>query len=386
MPSKDSFIVFSDDWGEHPSSSQHIFNHILKDHKVIWVNTIGMRPPRPTSQDLKKAIKKIKKMIHPSPTSKRTMPYAPAMNLTVLQPPMVPYNFGPFRKLNRLSVVRSVKNAMERLGIKEPVLVTTVPNACDYVGAFNEKRVVYYCVDDFANWPGHSKEIVQEMENELVKKCDLVVATSKKLYDKFHLQGKRVFLLSHGVDLERFTSSKIPIHRSIASIPVPRIGYVGLIDERLDLELLEDLLKRFPQISFVLVGQNEVDLSHLKRYQNFYHIPPCPYEEVPSVLKGLDVGILPYKVNEFTHTISPLKLKEYLAAGLKVMASPLQEILNWKEYVLIAYSQTDWIEALERLENKAPWHLKDPAPVLEKESWQEKAKMMKGLIMKEYQS
>ena len=159
---------------------------------------------------------------------------------------------------------------------------------------------------------------------------------------------------------------------------------MGLIDERLDLELLEDLLKRFPQISFVFVGQNEVDLSHLKRYQNFYHIPPCPYEEVPSVLKGLDVGILPYKVNEFIHTISPLKLKEYLAAGLKVMASPLQEILNWKEYILIAYSPRDWIEALKRLENKAPWHLKDPAPVLEKESWQEKAKIMKDLVIKEY--
>ena len=384
MPSRDSFIVFSDDWGEHPSSSQHIFKHILKDHKVVWVNTIGMRPPRPTIQDLKKAIKKIKKMIHPSPTSQNAKMDAPPMNLTVLQPPMVPYNFGPFRKLNRLSVVRSVKNAMERLGIKEPVLVTTVPNSCDYVGAFNEKRVVYYCVDDFANWPGHNKKYILRMETELVEKTDVIIATSKLLFQKFKKYKKNLYLyyLSHGVDLNLFLRTPEYKHPVISHIPAPRIGYVGLLYERLDWNLIDYLVKKNKEFSFIFIGKKEVDLSHLERYENFYLFEPIPYREVPIALKSFDICILPYLTDYSLQTANPLKLKECLAAKKPIVSVPLKEILPYKDYLYICYEREEWLTTLnkvsKRLEKEAK--NKEYEKILEKEDWSIKANEFKKII------
>ncbi len=364
-----SFLVFSDDWGEHPSSCQHIFKYIVRDYPVVWVNTIGMRLPRFTLQDAKKAGKKIKRMFINASQGKSS--FKLPERLSVLQPFMVPYNKGVFRKFNQRSVIKAVRKELARRGLSKPILVTTVPNACDYIGAFVERRVVYYCVDDFAEWPGHEKELVLQMEKELLKKADIFIATSEKLYRKLALEKKPIFLLSHGLDLRRFISSNNSESARLAKIPRPRIGYVGLVDARLDWALLELLIERLGEVSFVFVGRSEVELRPFSRFANFYQVGPVPYEEVPLVLQALDVLILPYLVNEFTKTINPLKLKEYLATGKPIVASPLPEILKWNDYLLVAKTGEDW-------ERQIRWALKEAPPrvpreILEKEDWAYKA-------------
>ena len=142
-----SFLVFSDDWGEHPSSCQHLFRQISKTHKVLWVNTVGMRNPRPALSDFDKALSKVRRMFWgPVPSNKNK----PAAGVIACQPAMLPFIRLPLiRRINCSSVIRTVRRWLARLGMQGPILVTTVPNACDYTGKCGESRVVYYCVDDF---------------------------------------------------------------------------------------------------------------------------------------------------------------------------------------------------------------------------------------------
>jgi len=337
-----SFLVFSDDWGEHPSSCQHIFKYLVKDYPVVWVNTIGMRSPNLSKQDAIKAFRKLKRMFSTASKGK-ACPKLPE-NLSVLQPFMFPYNKGVWRKLNQISVVKAVRRELHNRGLVSPILVTTVPNACDYIGSFQERCVVYYCVDDFANWPGHDKDLVLRMEEDLIKKTDVFIATSEDLFLKLSKVSESIYLLPHGVDLERFKAIS-GSETSFANIPRPRAGYVGLIDERLDWDLLTFLAQSLKKINFVFVGKLEANFS--EKMPNLFFVPPVPYEEVPAVLKSFDVLILPYKVNDFTQTLNPLKLKEYLASGRPIVGSPLKEIEKWSPFLRVARTREEWVKGLE---------------------------------------
>jgi len=373
---RETFLVFADDWGEHPSSCQHIFKHILKEYPVVWVNTVGMRTPRLNRTDAQKALRKLRKMFFPQKNSSSKEKLGKGFqNLTVLQPFMIPYNRGTFRWFNRYSVIKIVRQKLSELGLRYPILVTTVPNACDYIGAFNEKKVIYYCVDDFANWPGHDKALVLCMEEELIKKADIFVATSEKLYQRLEKYGKTTYLLPHGVDLEAFVN--IPDnaeHPAVSHISKPRVGYVGLIDDRLDWELIKTLLKRLRDVNFVFIGRQEIEVSFLKEYSNFYILSPIPYSEVPLMLKSMDILMLPYKINEFTQTINPLKLKEYLSSSKKVIGVPLKEIEKYRDYLTIAFNPEDWVNKIKiALEKKIDHPNEKLLKLLKKEDWSTKA-------------
>jgi len=371
--SKDIFLVFSDDWGEHPSSCQHIFKHIVRKYPVIWVNNLGMRTPKFNKVDALKAIKKLKKMFFSA--FKKNAAQIVLQKMTVLQPFMIPYNYPLFRKFNQKSVSKTVKETLKKLNFSSPILVTTVPNVCDYIGVFKEKKIVYYCVDDFAEWPGHEKKLILQMEEDLIQKVDIFIATSDKLYQRLKKYGKSTFLLTHGVDLQAFTTiSDDAEHATLGQIPRPRVGYVGLIDARLDWSLIEALLKDLPEVNFVFVGKKEFDLSFLERYSNFYRVSPVPYSEVPLVLKSMDILILPYLVNEFTQTINPLKLKEYLTSGRSIIGVPLKEIQKYEAYLEIGFTRRDWGDKIKKaLQEKPSLANQGLREFLKEEDWSVKA-------------
>ena len=369
MAKRPCFLVFSDDWGEHPSSCQHLFKHIVKEYPVVWVNTVGMRLPRLCKQDALKAIKKLKKMFLTASQGKPQKKLPP--NLSVLQPFMLPYNKGVFREFNKRSVIETVRKELKRRGLQNPILVTTVPNACDYIGAFDEKKVVYYCVDDFANWPGHEKDLVLQMEEELISKTDIFVAVSEKLYLKLKKIQRPTFFLPHGVDLKSFQFCSETNHFDL--IPRPRIGYVGLIDERIDWDLIDFLSESLSNVYFVFVGK--IETNNIIEKKNIIFYPPVPYKEVPSILKSLDALILPYLVNDFTQTLSPLKLKEYLASGKPIVGVPLNEIKKWEPFLKVAQTPEEWLTYLkEALSEERNAILPDLYKRLSSEDWLSKAK------------
>lgn len=365
-----SFVVFSDDWGEHPSSCQHLFRHISRKYPVIWVNTVGMRNPTLTWTDLAKAWKKVVRMCGGAQRQGRT-----DSDIRVYQPMMLPFSRSRIvRKFNQLSVAFALRKELRNNEGSDLVVVTTVPNASDLLDGLPARLVVYYCVDDFAEWPNINRAAVQRMERELISKAHVFIATSDKLYQKFAALKKPAFLLSHGVDLEMFSSGVASEHPALRNIPAPRVGYFGLFDERSDQRLLADLASRLGDLSFVIAGPVVVDVSRLKRLQNVFFTGPVDYSDLPALVKGIDVLLIPYLRNRLSEAMSPLKLKEYLATGKPIVSTPLPEIEKFGDLVDIGSSAEELEAGIRRcLSRPAMQRLEKVKVLLQGEDWQAKA-------------
>lgn len=340
-----AFVVFSDDWGEHLSSCQHIFKLIARDATVVWVNTIGMRAPKISLTDVGKIWRKGRKMLGLGAAAPAHS--AASLDVVVRQPFMLPYsNLGLVRRFNAISVERTIRSCLEQLGVANPTIVATVPNACDYVDGLGAGRVVYYCVDDFAEWPGHQHDLVRSMEARLIERADALVATSTKLYERLRKSGKPTSLLTHGVDMELFAARGAPEHPVLAGIPAPRAGYFGLFDERSDQDLIAALAGKLPNYSFVFAGPVVTSVARLERLPNVHFTGPLPYAELPQFIAGMKALLIPYAVNEFADSLSPLKLKEYLATGKPIVSTPIADMRQWRGEVAVAAGVEEWEAAL----------------------------------------
>jgi glycosyltransferase involved in cell wall biosynthesis len=369
------FVVFSDDWDEHPSSCQHLFRRISREYDVIWVNTIGMRNPSLTWADAKKGFRKLGKMIAPGDGRKEEESRYD-FRLTVVQPLMVPFSqLRLVRWINKHSVHRSVENALSKQGPGSRIIVTTVPNACDYVGEIGASRIVYYCVDDFTEWPGLNRSLVKKMEAELVMRSDVFVATSEKLYESLKVHGKPTYLLTHGVDVELFARAAKTEHPILLSLPKPRVGFFGLYDDRSDYELISRVASLLPDVSFVFAGPIASDASRLREHDNIYFVGKVDYEDLPSLVLGFDVLMLPYLVNRLTDSISPLKLKEYLATGKPVVSTGIKEAMKFDGVIKVARSVDQMADQIRMLlSGKKPYNAERARSKVASEHWAQKAK------------
>lgn len=374
-----AFVVFSDDWGGHPSSCQHLFRQIAADTDVLWVNTIGMRRPTFSLRDLRKAITKISRMLRRGGAARGRV--APPARLEVVQPVMLPFpRFAVVRWLNRRSVARSVADWRRRHGSHFVVMVSTVPNACDHVSDIHADRVVYYCVDDFSRWPGLDSGLVRQMEQQLIRSSDVLVATAQKLREQLSDGGRSVHMLAHGVDLPHFSTMGKREHPVLQDLARPRFGYIGLVDERTDQGLLAGVAALLPDVTFVMVGNIATDVDTLRALPNVHFAGPVPYEALPEVMAGLDALMLPYLVNEFTATISPLKLKEYLATGLPVISTPLPEAIPFAGLLSIAGDVAGWVRALREVPGQDIEARRSRCQeLLSGESWSSKAQRLREL-------
>lgn len=379
-----SFIVFSDDWGEHPSSSQHIFKHIALNHKVLWVNTIGMRNPKLTWSDFNKIIKKIKKMFGSLKVESQKRK-SDNIFLYVCQPFMLPFNqIFLIRRFNKYSVRRAIQLNNRHLNLTNSIVVSTVPNACDYIDILDNSKTVYYCVDDFTQWPGLNHCLVGEMEDQLIGRSEILIGTSHKLYSKLHAYSKPTYLLTHGVDRALFSQNPLVEHSCLTSIPKPRVGYFGLIDERSDQGLLIAIASSMPDFSFVMTGPVVTDVSPSKTCSNIYFTGPVTYTELPSLVKGLDILFIPYLVNEFTDSISPLKLKEYLITGKPVVTTPLAEAKSFSRYLMTASSVEEWkIALMKSLKQGQSSKFELIIKAMESDLWENKAKIFLDICVQE---
>jgi glycosyltransferase involved in cell wall biosynthesis len=288
---------------------------------------------------------------------------------------MLPYNSIPFvREFNRYSVSRTVKRMTHELGMVHPILVSTVPNACDYVSLLEPARVIYYCVDDFAQWPGLDQDLIRNMEEQLIGKADVLVATSQNLFQKLATSGKSTHLLTHGVDLSLFTREAPMEHECLAGIPRPRAGYFGLFDERSDQSVIAGVASHMKDFSFVITGPVATDVATLRAHSNIYFTGSVPYADLPAIIKGFDVLFIPYVVNGFTDSISPLKLKEYLVTGKPVITTPMAETILQGQYLTIASTVDEWKAALHSaLSVDIAARRQSIVEVMAGESWEKKA-------------
>jgi glycosyltransferase involved in cell wall biosynthesis len=326
-----NFLVFSDDWGEHPSSCQHLFRILTHEHPTIWVNTVGLRVPQLTLHDTVKGARKLSAMLGLRAPHNNNVHNGQAPVVSV--PLMTPFHRPQWLATwNNRSLRRHVAQQLRQQNFRDFTVITTTPSVCEVVSELQATKVIYYCVDDFSEWPGMEKDLILRLEQKLLQHVDTVICSSQPLYEKFQ-EKFPTHLLRHGVDVKLFSQSPPHEHPCLRHIPKPRVGYFGNFDKRNNQELIRALAQTMPYVSFVFTGPIQDNISALRKLPNVYFTGAVPYEELPSVVKGWEACLLPYYYNALTVNINPLKLKEYLACGKPVVATPLPDVCEMEQYL-----------------------------------------------------
>jgi hypothetical protein len=381
-PALPTLLVFSDDWGRHPSSCQHLIRELLPRFRVIWVNTIGTRKPRFNLSTLSRAWEKLSHWFSPKRSGDEPLPFT----LQVVSPRMWPWFSHRWdRWLNRKLLVRQLESLLSpHQGFV--VAITTLPITADLVGRLRVSRWIYYCVDDFGQWPGLDGTTLQTMERELVQKVDIIVAAGTELQSRIQAMQRQSFLLTHGVDLNLWHASSSERAECLDGLDRPLAVFWGLIDRRMDLEFIRAISSRMTSGTIVLVGPTADPDPSLAAIPRVVLRPAVPYSVLPAVAREAAVLIMPYADLPVTRAMQPLKLKEYLAAGRPVVVRNLPAVTEWMDCLDIAESPKEFADlVLSRLDGVIPPGQLHARSRLEQEGWAAKAEQFAEILTAEHE-
>ena len=371
-----NIICFSNDWEGDPLSKKHIMLQLSPHNRILWVNSIGNRNPTASVKDLSRAVKKLRDF--------RRGCRQVAENVHVFSPLVIPFHGSPVaRAINRWLLAWSLRRACRQLGFENWITWTFLPTSADVVGNLGERFVIYHCVDEFSEFTGTNKNAVLDMERRLLHKADVVFVSSGPLYESKRSHNPRTFLVTHGVDTEHFGKAcdlgMLP-PADIAGLQRPVIGFYGLVADWVDLNLIQSLAVARPQWSFVVIGKIDTDTTSLTGLANVHLIHQQPYSLLPAYCRGFDVAILPFVVNDLTLAANPLKLREYLAAGLPVVATDIPEARRLAGCVRVGGTHQQFLQEIEISLAEGGGPQFSIADTMRGESWAAKVEEMSSVI------
>ncbi len=339
-------ICFSKDWHEDPTSNHHVLRGLAKTRRVLWLNSVGTRTPRLSSgRDLGKIRRKLGEFARG--------PVRVENDLWVFSPLAVPLPHSPIaRRINREILRGTIAWLRRRLDLDRFQLWTFLPNVADQIGALGEAISVYYCVDEWSLFSNLDTAATVAAERALLGKVDVTFAVNQPLVEAKRALHGDVHLAPHGVDhalFARALDAKTEVPDDLAAIPRPRIGFYGTISDWLDFDLIAELARRRPGWHFPMIGQILADVGRLRDLPNVHFLGQKRHDELPGYCKGFDVGWIPYAMIERLRYVNPLKLREYLSAGLPVASTAVPEVLRYSRWVAIEKDAAGFDAAIARL-------------------------------------
>jgi glycosyltransferase involved in cell wall biosynthesis len=365
------------DWDTELWTNQHhLMSRLARENRVLFVESLGLRQPQLAGRDLARIARRLRRGLAP--------PRA-VDGLHVLSPLVLPlHRHAAVRSLNRRLLRAQVRRAARALGMKRPILWAYVPQAEALIEALDPGLEVYHCVDDIAAQAGVDTASFRAAERRFASRADLVLASAPALAARMRELSKNVLYAPNVADTELFAralepspppqstpapgapdpsrsdpspsaprtsnpsrpdpSPLDPIHPApvtedpaVAALPRPRIVFTGaIVAKKLDVPLLTALARARAEWSFALVGpvgagDPGTDVSALSDEPNIHLLGTRTYEQLPGVLRAADAGLIPYARNALTESIFPMKVYEYLAAGLPVVATPLPALTDVTE-------------------------------------------------------
>ncbi len=338
------FIYFGNDWtAENRTSSHHIAKRLGASFPVLYVEVPGLRAPKANTRDFFKLLKKLRMTFQPP------QPIGPHFWRMTL--PQIPFRrFAFLRAINRSFSAMLMCRAIRRLGFKDAVAWFHVPHPGFLAKKMGEKLTVFYCIDEYSKLPDVDVTAVQAMDDELTRAADIVFACNQKLVDGHRPLNANVHLSPHGVDTELFglaLSADTEIPEEAKGLSRPIIGFWGLVDRWVDLAILEEIARSRPSWTVLLIGRVAVDVSALKRLPNVVFAGTKSYAQLPNWAKAIDVCLLPFTRTSLMVQSSPLKLREYLAAGKPTVAVPLPESMLLGKALYTAEDGMGFVRAIE---------------------------------------
>jgi hypothetical protein len=344
---------------------------------VIWINWHASRCPRIGWQDIKLAVSKLRQVKQGARQINEKM--------TVMTPMQIPLpGSSLMRKVNTKLVRRAIEKELRRLPDWPIQVWSFAPDVSDLFNQFNEELDLYYCVDAFGEFPGFNRELIERRERELMDRCDLVLTTSSPLYEAKKLLHPNVHLFQHGVDhahLSRAISEAPAIPEDLKNLPRPIFGFVGVIGEWVDHDLIADLAERNRHASIVMIGPETTSRGKCAHQPNIHFLGAKDYTQLPTYLKQFDVGLIPFRNVALTRNANPIKLYEYLAAGVPTVSTSLPAVEPREGSVWIA-DDASMITACchEAMNYNDPTHRARRSRDIFSESWTQRVEQMSALI------
>lgn len=307
-------------------------------------------------------------------------------------PPILPFG-NRYRFINRLNqwwLALFLRRVIKKLDMKNNILWTYMPNTADMLDLVEHKQLVYDCVDEHSEYTGLiNKQVMLDMEKDLLHRCNFVFVTAIGLYNTKKDFARRIYFLPNAANVEHFMQAQDPatdVPHDIAIVKGPVIGFVGVIQDWIDLDLIALVAKSYPDWSVVLIGPVGVgvDISVLRTLPNVHLLGRKDVRDLPRYIKAFDVCLNPFKINELTDKVSPLKFYEYLASGKPIVTVNMPGVLDFADIVEIADTPAEFVASVGRaMAEENPARLAARLKRAKENSWESRVEIMMQKIKEE---
>jgi glycosyltransferase involved in cell wall biosynthesis len=350
-PAADGVVCFAGvDWWYHNRghSECQIMRRLAGTHKVLWINSIGMRMPRPGATEL--PLHRYARKIRSTLKGLRRDP----SGMWVYSPLFVPrYSEGALAWNGRL-IAAQVRLLLRWIGIRRPSAWVTVPTAAPALRRASWQRVVFNRSDDFSVFPEVNSPAIAKLEGELLGRADLVLYVNRLLYERERSGLRHAELVDHGVDFDHFAGARPDaaeppkdVPPELRGLPRPIVGFYGALDDyTIDLDLMIRTARAVPGGTLLVIGPRAMEIGRLLAEPNVVYLGPIAYERLPAYAAQFDVGIMPWLRNDWIAACNPIKLKEYLALGFPVVTTRFPMLAPYEDIVLAAEDHDGFIAHL----------------------------------------
>jgi glycosyltransferase involved in cell wall biosynthesis len=233
-------------------------------------------------------------------------------------------------------------------------------------------------MDDFLHLPNVSPSMLRPLEAELLARVSAVIATARTLVDQKRPRSGRSWYLPQGVNFDHFATRQ-PVPADLTSFPRPWIGFAGGVGSPVDVKLVNDVARANPEASVLLVGPVRVAAAVFEP-TNVHLLGSRPYRDLPAYVQAFDVGLIPYELNPHTIAVDPLKLLEYLAAGIPVVSTDLPEVRKYRDVVQIADTSGAFLAAVRRALETSPEQAAARQALARSHDWERRAERLLEIL------
>jgi glycosyltransferase involved in cell wall biosynthesis len=369
-------------WDSHWATPQQLMSRLAKHNRVLFVEQ-PITPLSPFTGRHPGVWKQVRRWWSGPRREGDLTAAAP--------PPILPFRSSRIvNRINAWIIGRWLARQVKRLGFHDPIFWNLQPAMPGVGAAVKPSLLLYHCVDDFAGAPfwWNQEKPMRAREAESCREADLIICTGRKLVEERRHYTSQIHFVGEGADVPLFARAGDPatvIPDDIAKLPGKIVGYIGVIDFRLDADLLKYLTEREPGWSIAIIGPvhgDARDVDELKALPNVHFFGNRQIEDLPRYLKAFDVCMIPYILNDFTHHIFPLKLYEYMASGRPIVATAMEEMaLMAGPELTIGYSKESFHAAVrDAIASDTPEKRTARRTASEQHSWDHRVEEISELI------
>jgi len=347
LSGRDIVCVGFSDWNADVLTTQHhLVRRVAEHNRVLFVESLGLRRPQLAGGDLRRMARRLRRGISPM---------REVDGLHVLSPLVLPMHSNALaRRLNAELLPRTVARAVRRLGLRDPLLWSFVPQAEVLIKSLRPSQILYYTTDDHAAKPGIDATSFRAAESRFARSADVILASAPELVKRMRTLNDNVHYAPAVTDTRLFATALEPgpVDGALERLQAPRVVFVGaILAATIDIELVVRVARLRPEWSFAFVGpigqgDPHTNIDPLREAPNVHLLGERSQRELPQLLRGASAAIIPYRIGDQMRSVFPMKTYEYLASGRLVVSTPLETLRDIPE-VIIATTAEEFAARLE---------------------------------------